>query len=163
VTSPSKILTQTSRQLVGEIYDRYIIGTRLRLRRIISRDDVVFKLVQKVRISEADPETMKLTNFYLADGEYKIIAALPATELRKTSWNLTLDGAQLAIDVLHERLDGLLLAEGELGPDQARAPAPPFAVHDVTNDDRFSGGALAASSDVAIAKLLIEVAQRRND
>ncbi len=62
------------------------------------------------------------------------------------------------IDQFQGRLDGLVLAEVELGPEAARLAPPPFVVRDVTNDDRFSGGALAFASDPAIVELLGDAA-----
>jgi CYTH domain-containing protein len=63
----------------------------------------------------------------------------------------------VAIDELHDRLHGVVLAEVELRPEEPRLPLPFFAVHDVTNDDRFSGGALAAASGEVVAMLLRQI------
>ncbi|MEY2476636.1 MAG: hypothetical protein QOG87_1951 [Actinomycetota bacterium] len=136
------------------IIDRYVMGTRLRLRRVESTDGVVFKLGQKVRVDPADPEVVKLTNIYLSGAEYTILHGLPAAELRKTRWLAPLDGRTLAIDELHDRLNGLVLGEVELAGDDTFLPAPPFAIKDVTSDDRFSGGALAFATDAEIDALL---------
>jgi len=46
----------------------------------------VFKLGQKVRLDVNDPETVKLTNVYLSDEEFAVLASLPAAELCKTRW-----------------------------------------------------------------------------
>ncbi len=69
------------------IIDRYISGTRLRLRRSESAGEVVFKLGQKIRSDPSDPEVLKLTNLYLSAEEYAVLAALPAGESRKTRWH----------------------------------------------------------------------------
>jgi CYTH domain-containing protein len=145
------------------ILDRYILGTRLRLRRVDTGEHLDFKLAQKVRRDEADPEIVKLTNIYLSAEEYDVVTALPAAELRKTRWRVNWNGRRLVVDQFHDRFDGLLLAEAELNSDDARLPIPPFAVSDVTNDDRYSGGALAAASDQQVRLLLCEVAAMRAD
>ena len=103
----------------AEITDRYLHGTRLRLRVVETDDD--------------DAE------------EYEAVRALPAAELRKTRWRVTWEGHQRAVDEFHGPLGGLVLAEVELGLDDPFLPSPPFARLDVTHDDRYSGGALAAS------------------
>lgn len=139
---------------LAEIHDRYLVGTRLRLRRVDAAGDVTYKLAQKVRPDEADPEVVKLTNLYLSVEEYDAFAALPAAELRKTRWRVTWGGRSLAVDELHDRHEGLVLAEVELGAEEPLLPAPPFAVRDVTHDDRFSGGALAFASPAELAELL---------
>jgi CYTH domain-containing protein len=140
------------------IVDRYISGTRLRLRRSESDGEVVFKLGQKVRSDPADPEVLKLTNLYLSAEEYAVLAALAASESRKTRWHAAWEGRTVSIDQFRGRLDGLVLAEVELGADEPLLSPPPYALRDVTNEDRFSGGALAFASDAAVAALLIEVA-----
>src|SRR4051794_37079203 len=65
----------------AEIVDRYILGTRLRLRHTESDEQIVFKLGQKVRLDANDPETVKLTNFYLSQEEFAVLTSLPAAEL----------------------------------------------------------------------------------
>jgi CYTH domain-containing protein len=138
----------------AEIYDRYLIGTRLRLRRVHSDGTVVFKLTQKIRPDPANPETVKLTNLYLSEAEHERLTVLPAAELRKTRWRLEWNGRAFAVDELHGPLQGLILAEVELGPDDALWPLPPFACREVTHDDRFSGAALAQLTHEQIPALL---------
>ena len=138
----------------ASILDRYIVGTRLRLRRVATPGETLLKLGQKVRIDVQDPEVVKLTNVYLSEQEYEVLAALPAAELSKTRWEIPWQGRTVAIDQFHGRLDGLVLAEVELSPDDVHLELPAFATRDVTNDDRFSGGALASATDASIAELL---------
>jgi CYTH domain-containing protein len=136
------------------IIDRYINGTRLRLRRVEAPDHVDLKLGQKVRSREHEPETVKITNLYLSESEYRALAALDACELTKTRWTTTVAGRRFAIDQFTGRLDGLLLAETELTLGEARLEDPPFAIRDVTDDDRFSGGSLAPLMDDAAAVIV---------
>lgn len=138
----------------ASIVDRYVVGTRLRLRRVETPGETVLKLGQKVRIDAQDPEVVKLTNVYLSPEEYEVLAALPAAELSKTRWQTSWQGTSVAIDQFHGRLDGLVLAEVELSPDAVHLELPAFATRDVTHDDRFSGGALAFAADDSIAGLL---------
>lgn len=137
-----------------ELVDRYIRGTRLRLRRVTTDDAVVVKLAQKIRVTDADPERVMLTNLYLSADEHAALAALPADVITKTRWAATWAGTELAIDEFHGQLSGLVLAETELGPDDQLLGLPDFAVRDVTHDDRFSGGALATMGAAEIGTLL---------
>lgn len=143
-------------QAWAEIVDRYIRGTRLRLRHSESDEQVVYKLGQKVRLHANDPETVKLTNVYLSYEEFAVLASLPAAELCKTRWRVTWQGKTVAVDQFHGCLDGLVLAEVELAPGHRRLDRPPFAVRDVSNDDRFSGGALALAPVESVARLLLD-------
>jgi CYTH domain-containing protein len=143
-------------RFVASIVDRYIHGTRLRLRLAEEADGATYKLGQKVRDDPADPETVRLTNIYLSVAEYEVFAALPAAELRKTRSHVIWADHTVAIDRFHDRLDGIVLAEAELGAEEPYLPAPPWTTGDVTNDDRFSGGALAFATDEQIGSLLVE-------
>lgn len=148
-------------RFVASIVDRYIHGSRLRLRLSEGDGGATYKLGQKVRDDPADPETVRLTNIYLSSDEYEVFAALPAAELRKTRSRVTWADRPVAIDRFHARLDGLTLAEVELEPEEPHLPAPPWTARDVTSDDRFSGGRLAFASDEEIKTLLEEIGRRR--
>jgi CYTH domain-containing protein len=126
-----------------EIADRYLTGTRLRLRRASNGSTVVYKLGQKVRVDPGNPELVKLTNLYLSEAEYTMLRQLDGADLVKTRWRIAVEGRPAAMDVFGSGLDGLVLAEIELGTEDSLLGLPSFAVADVTRDDRFSGGFLA--------------------
>lgn len=140
------------------IVDVYLTGTRLRLRRMQAGEDVVLKLAQKVRPQPQSPELVKLTNMYLTQREYDTIARLGGAELRKTRWRMLVEGRRGAVDRFEGRLEGLVLVEVELDPDEPRLPRPAFAGADVTDDDRFSGGYLAHAAADEVERLLREAA-----
>jgi CYTH domain-containing protein len=132
-----------------EIVDRYLVGTRLRLRQMTSADGTIYKLGQKVRPDEASPAVVKLTNMYLSPAEYGVLAALPHHELRKTRWRLG-PGSRVVVDEFHGACEGLVLAEVELSADEPPPAGPVPDAVDVTLDDRFSGGSLARTGLVHI-------------
>jgi CYTH domain-containing protein len=121
------------------IYDRYIEGTRLRLRRI----DSEYKLAQKEAPSPPNYAVTVITNMYLSPEEYEVLAALPARELRKRRHHL----GRYSIDVFEGALAGLVLAETEFPSeeDMRAHPDPDFAVRDVTDDVRYTGGSLVVN------------------
>jgi CYTH domain-containing protein len=123
------------------VVDRYIPGTRLRLRRIEGRDPR-YKLTQKEAPSPPDYATTTITNIYLSPEEYDLLLSLPARELRKRRHHL----GPYSIDVFQGELEGLIMAEITFESDsEMRAhPLPGFAVCDVSDDVRYTGGALAA-------------------
>ena len=64
------------------IVDRYIEGTRLRLRHVEPPHEQ-FKLTQKEAPAPPDYALTVITTIYLAAEEYAVLAALPARVLRK--------------------------------------------------------------------------------
>ncbi len=144
----------------NEIHDRYIVGTRLRLREVRPSDGggSVFKLTQK--LPDTGPTRARITNTYLEAHEHALLCAHPAKTLTKRRHRLVHDGSPFAIDRFLAELDGLVLSEVEAEADEALAaiPCPPFAALEVTERDEFTGGALAdaAPDDVlALARKLI--------
>lgn len=124
-----------------EIVDRYVTGTRLRLREVREDDgSVVRKLGHKVRISEG-PGEVACTNLYLNDQEWALLVALPAKVLRKKRHVVDRDGLIVTID---EHEDGTLIAEID---DRDRPPqvVPDWLdiVEDVSDDERWTGASLA--------------------
>ena len=124
-----------------QIVDRYVTGTRMRLREV--RDDdgtVIRKLGHKVRLSEG-PAEVACTNFYLDDQEWAVLVALPARVLRKTRHMLHRDGLHVAVD---EHEDGTLVAEID-DREQPSEFVPEWLdiIEDVTRDERWTGAWLA--------------------
>jgi CYTH domain-containing protein len=128
----------------SEILDRYVTGTRLRLREVRENDGTVIrKLGHKVRLTEG-PAEVACTNFYLNDAEWTALLALPARLLRKKRHLIHRDGLVVAID---EHEDGTLVAE----IDDRESPSdfvPEWldVVRDVSNDEDWTGARLARSS-----------------
>ena len=124
-----------------DIRDRYVTGTRLRLREVREGDGTVIrKLTHKVRISEG-PAEVACTNFYLDGDEWTLLTALPARVLRKRRHMVQRDGFLVAVD---EHEDGTLIAE----IDHAEQPStfvPDWldVVKDVTEDEAWTGARLA--------------------
>ncbi len=144
----------------SEIHDRYIVGTRLRLREVRPSDGgaSVFKLTQK--LPDTDATRVRITNTYLEAHEHALLCAHPANEIRKRRHRLVHDGSAFVIDRFLAELDGLVLSEVGAETDDALAaiPFPSFAALEVTEREEFMGGALAdaAPDDVlTLARKLI--------
>jgi hypothetical protein len=126
------------------IEDRYICDTRLRLRRVTDEGATTLKLGHKVRLDASAPSAVWHTTCYLDEAEFALLGALPAATLRKRRFALGNGSADQFLDAL----DGLVLLEGN------RPFRPAVAAVDVTGDERFSGGALAALDASGAAALL---------
>ena len=124
------------------ITDRYLPGTRLRLRRVDYPDSgsCEFKFTQKVPAGRPGFVQGLITNTYLSAGEYDLLASLPAEMLSKTRLSVP----PLSIDVFDPPLHGLVMADVEFSTDEAARsfPLPPAAIAEVTDDARFTGGSL---------------------
>ena len=124
-----------------EITDRYLTGTRLRLREVCDRDgSVTRKLGHKVRLTDG-PAEVACTNLYLDDAEWAVLAALPARTLRKKRHLVEAGDWVVAVD---EHEDGTLVAEID-HHDQRSDAVPDWldVIRDVTDDERWTGAGLA--------------------
>ena len=140
------------------IADRYLPVTRFRLRWMAEAASglVTHKLTQKYAPAPGAFARTVITTSYLTAHEYALFATLPADVLRKDRYGYVVDGQVYAIDRFRGALEGLVLAEIELGSDEAldAFPRPAFALADVTDDEVFTGGALCRCSFVDLAPAL---------
>lgn len=125
-----------------EIIDRYVDGSRLRLREVRSADgSSVRKLTHKVRLND-DASEVACTNFYLDEAEWHLLTmGLVGTELRKTRHKVLRDGITVVVDV---HGDGSMVAEIDDG-DQRPAAVPDWldVIREVTHDESWTGAGLA--------------------
>lgn len=127
----------------AQIIDRYLAGTRLRLRQMIetrgAATSTYHKLTQKVPAPDGGPGLISTT--YLNLHEYELLATLPAAVLRKRRYSVPPFG----IDEYEAPLAGLFVAEVEFDDDVAMgAFSPPaWIIAEVTLDSRFTGGHFA--------------------
>jgi CYTH domain-containing protein len=127
------------------ITDRYLVGTRLRLRRAdFSEGLCEIKLTQKVPVAQVGAVQGLITNTYLSSAEYDVLASLPARVLTKARLSVP----PLGVDVFDAHLQGLVLAEAEFTTDEEAESFVPTAecVAEVTDDARFTGGRLVQTS-----------------
>lgn len=126
------------------ITDRYIVGTRLRLREVRGGDGVIVrKLGQKVRTHEG-PGEIACTSIHLDDAEWELLSRLPARVLQKRRHHVRRDGLTLVVD---ELADGTLLAEIDDG-DEPAVPVPAWldVIRDVSGEETWTGASLAAAA-----------------
>lgn len=128
-----------------QIRDRYIVATRLRLRSVKEPGlPMIFKLGQKVRIDKGQPSTNAHTTMYISAEEFDLLAKLPADTLEKVRGIEKFGEFNLSIDEFGGRLEGLVLAEIDFGASGTFPDVFPLNLaNEVTNDERFTGGALA--------------------
>ena len=130
------------------IEDRYVDGTRMRLRRMSRPDlgEVKWKLTKKYEC--VDPSARPIVTCYLTEAEYDLFAGLAARPMRKTRHHLLIDDRWWSLDLFEGALAGLELVEVE-APDAAALAAlvaPPWATKEVTHDARYQCGSLAKAN-----------------
>ncbi|MBY8871312.1 hypothetical protein K7640_05575 [Micromonospora sp. PLK6-60] len=145
---------------IRKITDRYLTGTRLRLRRADRPDGgCELKLTQKVPIARPGAVQGLITNTYLSPAEYDLLTRLPAAVLTKTRFSVP----PLGVDVFDGPLRGLVLAEAEFTTDEEaqRFVPPAGCVAEVTDDVRFTGGHLVHTDRRQLLPWLAEYGLRR--
>ena len=149
-------LTRASRHV--QIWDNYITGTRLRLRKIRTPQTKqwTMKLTQKFAPEPPDFSRTVITNTYLSAYEYEVLSVFEGNEIRKNRYPYEYEGRKYAIDVFLGALWGLILAETDFETDaemRAFIP-PPFVALEVTGNEIFTGGRLV---DLTIDELRAEL------
>jgi CYTH domain-containing protein len=131
--------------LARSIDDKYLHGTRLRLRIVsdLANGERTIKLTKKAESPSAFNRT--LSRILLTAAEYAVFDRLAGDRLTKVRRHCVHDGRRYAIDTFDGELAGLLLCELEADglDDLMRAAAPPFAEREVTEDAFFDGVNLA--------------------
>jgi CYTH domain-containing protein len=153
-------LTRASEHV--QIWDNYITGTRLRLRRIrvpLTKERI-WKLTQKYAPAPPDFSRTIITNIYLSPAEYEVLSVFEGNEIRKNRYRFEHEGRAYSIDIFLGALWGLVLAETSFETDEEmKGFAPPsFAVSDVTEDEMFTGGRLV---ELTADDLRAELERRR--
>ena len=127
------------------IEDRYLAGTRLRLRRMkrAREDRALLKLTKKYETDR--PEARPIVTTYLSEPEFDAFAGLPAASLRKRRYHLAFDGRYWSLDLFEGALGGLELLEVEADSDaELAALVPPtWCSSEITDDIRYQCGTLA--------------------
>ncbi|MDP1528621.1 MAG: hypothetical protein Q8M05_04500 [Rhodoferax sp.] len=125
------------------IRDLYVADSHLRLReaRPAGGGAVIYRLSKKADLA---PDRRLITTLYLTPAEYALFAGWPGAVLQKTRHYYAAEGATLSVDRFEGALAGLYLAEAEFADDAAMAAFshPPFALREVTEEARYTGGAL---------------------
>ena len=146
-----------------QIFDNYITGTRLRLRkiRVPERREWTWKLTQKFAPDAGDFSRTVITNIYLSQIEYETFSVFEGNEVRKNRYPYEHAGRKFSVDVFLGALHGLVLAETEFDTDEELRdfPAPAFAAREVTDDELFTGGRLVGLS---IDDLRAEIGRRES-
>lgn len=129
------------------VHDRYLDGTRLRLR--TEYDDhgrvVAHRLGRKTQLPGSEPVTAALSELVIDADDAAVLSRLPGRDLAKLRHAVDDDSAVVVIDVFAGPLEGLCIVEVRFDTtDELEAYAPPAWVgREVTHDPAFGDAALA--------------------
>lgn len=132
-----------------EITDRYIAGTRLRLRRMAKIEDtednnhVIFKLCKKYGKTSSISEP--IVNIYLTATEYNTLVQLPATQTKKLRYDVDYSSVHFMVNFYLDDGPITVEAEFESESDAEKCQIPPFCGQEVSNDKSFEGKSLATN------------------
>lgn len=137
------VRSSTSSAPYSDIEDRYVTGTRLRLRRVTSCDGATqWKFCKKYPRAGGDTYE-SITNLYLSKAEVEVLSALPCSIVRKRRYRLAVG----SLDVYtHPRALNVFEVEFETEVEAQGFVPPPFAGREITGEESLSGAALAGAS-----------------
>lgn len=129
-----------------EITDVYVPDTRMRLRAARPLDGGT-PMLRLTRKADVDARTRLISSIYLPPEEFAVLAsALNGPRIIKLRHRLQVEGGvAVSVDEFQGELTGLVLAEAEFETAEALTafPHPDFAIREVTDDERYTGGWLA--------------------
>ena len=134
-------LTPASAHL--QVFDNYIEGTRLRLRKV--RDPYsntwTYALQQHIYAHDGETGPAKMAELHLNDLEYGVFEGLEGNEIRKNRYYHEYDQVSFTFDVYLGRLFGLNTARVDFDSERVMEEfvSPPFAIFEVTGDPFFRG------------------------
>ncbi|HXF41094.1 MAG TPA: hypothetical protein VN687_15370 [Blastocatellia bacterium] len=136
--------------------DKYLRGTRLRLR-ILTDSDTGRRVLKLNKKSESpSPYFRTVSRILLSQEEYEFLDRLDGDRLRKTRYYHDHLGRVFSIDEFEGELEGLVLCETEAESleDLMSAEPPSFISHEVSEDSFFEGGNLCRTTRAKLSRKL---------
>ena len=136
--------------------DKYLRGTRLRLRVLTDSDSGRRVLKLNKKHESISPYFRMVSRILLSPGEYEMVDTLDGDRIKKTRYYHRSLGRVFSIDVFDGELAGLVICETEAG-DQTElmlAKPPAYTKLEVTADPFFDGGNLCRVTAVDLRRKL---------
>lgn len=136
--------------------DKYLRGTRLRLRLLTDSDTGRRLLKLTKKFESTSPYSQTIGRILLSPGEYELLHKLEGDSLTKVRYYHSYHGQVFSIDVFEGELEGLVLCETEAESlDELMSVAPPaYAGYEVTEDSFFTGGKLCQTTRTELLRKL---------
>jgi len=132
-------LTRASSHI--QIFDNYIVNTRMRMRSIRNTETRDWTHILQQRIRESETVSVQISEIYLNADEHERFKIFEGNEIRKNRYFQQIRGNVISFDVYLGNLWGLNTAQIEFKDETTRLKfePPPFAVQEVTNEAFFLG------------------------
>lgn len=132
------------------IEDRYLAGSRLRLRRMSKPGGTWTTCKLTKKYEAADPSVRQIVTAYLSDEEYALFRTLPGSDVIKRRYHLQEGATGWSLDIFEGGLTGLEVLESEAADDASLAEltAPSWADREITHEAHYQGGSLAHSQTI---------------
>lgn len=130
---------------IKKIRDKYIKGTRLRLREVIENKETKYKLTQKERLRPAKQGVLKINTLYLTKAEFDKINILEGFEIEKERFMIQIDQIRIGIDRIKLNKKSLFIAEVEFDTElEMNAFSMPLNnIVEITGEQKYSGYEIA--------------------
>jgi len=136
--------------------DKYIQGTRLRLR-VLTDTDTGRRVIKLNKKAESpSPYFQTISRILLSPDEHRLFDGLAGDRLKKERYYYPHQGRVFSVDVFEGELEGLILCETEAEEieDLMAAQFPAFTTHEVTEDSFFTGGNLCRTTRAELLRKL---------
>lgn len=118
------------------ITDKYLDNSRLRLRKVEYRGELLYKLCKKYGKTSEISEP--ITNLYLSREEYHALAHIPGQELIRERYSYSCQGVDFSINVIvGKKAPVVVEAEFESEADAYECEPPPFCTQEVSSDSSY--------------------------
>jgi CYTH domain-containing protein len=157
LADPARAPTRTA--TARRVHDRYLDGTRLRLRTEYDERGrvVAHRLGRKTQLPGSEPVTAALSELVLDADDAAVLGRLHGRDLAKLRHAVDAETGVVVIDVFTGPLEGLCIAEVRFDTtDELEAYEPPdWTGREVTHDAAFGDAALADMDASHLATLLV--------
>lgn len=129
-----------------DIEDKYLDGTRLRVRKVTHHQLVHYKLTKMLDLDQSDAPIHWISTIYLSQAEFAIFWALPGAAYQKRRYYVDdQSGITIGVDEIKMRQGMIWMAEVEFdnGEDMNRYQFPMDCEKEVTGDASYSGYEMA--------------------
>jgi len=96
-----------------QITDKYVEGTRIRLRKVLSNEEEIYKLTKKEALTPEKKGVLKINTIRLSKDEYEIMNALKGFIVKKKRTIIGVNKVRIGIDEIRLKSEILYIAEIE--------------------------------------------------